>query len=153
MMDWLPIMLLCLSAGFYFVAQSTRWYYAVVTVLGYLVLMFALRNWLLADNMSLFINVNYAIMASFVLFSVLSYLIYTQWKAGKWVGFALLSFVLALTFRIADKWDWFSFGTHFCGILSGRQRRFVCLIISVLRRIQSEKHKFWSFIDHAWNHF
>lgn len=113
MMDWLPIMLLCLSAGFYFVVQSTRWYYAVAMVVGYLVLMFALRIWILADNASLFINVNYAIMASLVLFSVLRYLIYTQWKAGKWVGFALLSFVFALTFRIADQWEWFSFGTHF----------------------------------------
>ncbi|RYF21594.1 MAG: hypothetical protein EOO42_10260, partial [Flavobacteriales bacterium] len=25
MMDWLPIMLLCVSAGVYFLAQSTRW--------------------------------------------------------------------------------------------------------------------------------
>lgn len=113
MMDWMPIMLLCFSAGFYFLAQSIKWYYAVVMVLVYLVLTLGLRNWILVDNPSLFINVNYAIMASFVLFSVLSYLIYTQWKAGKWVGFALLSFALALTFRIVDKWDWFSFGTHF----------------------------------------
>lgn len=113
MMDWMPIMLLCFSAGFYFLAQSIKWYYAVVMVLVYLVLTLGLRNWILVDNPSLFINVNYGIMASFVLFSVLSYLIYTQWKAGKWVGFALLSFALALTFRIVDKWDWFSFGTHF----------------------------------------
>ncbi|WP_295212518.1 hypothetical protein [uncultured Chryseobacterium sp.] len=113
MMDWLPIMLLCLSAGFYFVARSTRWYYAVLTLVMYMILMFALRNCILIDHPSLFINVNYAIMASFVLFSVLRYLIYTRWKAGKWVGFALLSFVLALTFRIADKWEWIRFGTHF----------------------------------------
>lgn len=113
MMDWMPIMLLCLSAGFYFVARSTRWYYAVVMVFVYLILMVGLRNRILIDNTSLFINVNYAIMASFVLFSVIRYLIYTQWKAGKWVGFALLSFVLALISRIIDKWEWLSFGTHF----------------------------------------
>lgn len=112
-MDWLPIMLLCLSAGFYFIAKSTRWYYAVLMLLGYVFLMFALRNWILIDNTSLFINLNYAMMASFVLFSVLKYLMFTQWKAGKWVGFALLSFGLALTFRVADKWNLFSFGTHF----------------------------------------
>nr|WP_315034025.1 hypothetical protein [uncultured Chryseobacterium sp.] len=113
MMDWMPIMLLCLSAGFYFLAQSMKWYYAVVMVLVYLILMLGLRNWMLIDNPSLFININYAIMASFVLFSVVSYLIYTQWKAGKWVGFALLSFALALTFRIVDKSEGLSFGTHF----------------------------------------
>lgn len=112
-MDWLPIMLLCISAGFYFLAKSTRWYYAVLMVVGYLFLMFALRNWIIVNNTSFFINLNYAMMAALVLFSVLKYLIHTRWKAGKWVGFALLSFVFALTFRIADKWGWLSFGTHF----------------------------------------
>ncbi|MBD8081476.1 hypothetical protein [Chryseobacterium caseinilyticum] len=112
-MDWMPIMLLCLSAAFYFIVKSTKWYYAVLMLFVYIFLMFALRNWIRTDNPSLFININYAMMASFVLFSVLKYLIYTHWKAGKWVGFALLSFALALTFRVADKWDLFSFGTHF----------------------------------------
>lgn len=112
-MDWLPIMLLCLSASFYFVAQSTRWFYAVIMVLAFVGISFALRNWILVHHTSLFININYAMMASFVLFSVLRYLIYTQWKAGKWVGFALLSFAFALVFRIADQWEWWNFGTHF----------------------------------------
>ncbi|WP_263603779.1 hypothetical protein [Chryseobacterium sp. PET-29] len=113
LMDWMPIMFLCISAGFYFLAKSTRWYYAVLMVMGYLLLMFGLRNWFFADNPFLFINLNYAMMASLVLFSVVKYLMYTHWRAGKWVGFALLSFVLALIFRIADQWGWFSFGTHF----------------------------------------
>lgn len=113
MMDWMPIMLLCVSAGIYFLAQSTRWYYAVVMVLGYAGLQFALRDLLTAENAHLFINVNYAMMALLVLVPVLIHLIYTQWKAGKWVGFALLSFAFALTFRIADKWEWVSVGTHF----------------------------------------
>lgn len=113
MMDWMPIMLLCVSAGVYFLAQSSRWYYAVLMVLGYVGLQFSIRNWLSADNIHLFVNINYALMALLVLLPVLKYLIYTKWKAGKWVGYALSSFALALTFRIADKWEWFSFGTHF----------------------------------------
>lgn len=113
MMDWMPIMLLCVSAGVYFLAQSTRWYYAVLMVLGYVGLQFSIRNLLSADNIHLFVNINYALMALLVLLPVLRYLIYTKWKAGKWVGYALLSFALALTFRIADKWEWLSFGTHF----------------------------------------
>ena len=96
-----------------FIAKSTKWYFALFMVIFYVLLMFLLRNWILTDNSSLFININYAMMASFVLFSVLKYLIFTQWKAGKWVGFALLSFALALSFRVADKWEWLSFGTHF----------------------------------------
>lgn len=113
MMDWMPIMLLCVSAGVYFLAQSTKWYYAVLMVLGYVGLQFSIRNLLSADNVHLFVNINYALMALLVLLPVLKYLIYTQWKAGRWVGYALLSFALALTFRIADKWEWLSFGTHF----------------------------------------
>jgi len=113
MMDWLPIMLLCVSAGIYFLAQSTRWYYAVLMVLGYFGLQFFLRNLLTSNNANLFININYAVMALLVLLPVLNYLIYTKWKAGKWVGYALLAFAFALTFRIADKWEWLSFGTHF----------------------------------------
>lgn len=113
MMDWMPIMLLCVSAGVYFLAQSTKWYYAVLMVLGYVGLQFSIRNLLSADNIHLFVNINYALMALLVLLPVLKYLIYTKWKAGKWVGYALLSFALALTFRIADKWEWLSFGTHF----------------------------------------
>lgn len=113
MMDWMPIMLLCVSAGVYFLAQSTRWYYAVLMVLGYVGLQFSIRNLLSADNVHLFVNINYALMALLVLLPVLKYLIYTKWNAGRWVGYALLSFALALTFRIADKWEWLSFGTHF----------------------------------------
>lgn len=113
MMDWLPIMLLCVSAGIYFLAQSTRWYYAVLMVLGYFGLQFFLRDLLTSNNANLFININYAAMALLVLLPVLNYLIYTKWKAAKWVGYALLAFVFALTFRIADKWGWLSFGTHF----------------------------------------
>ncbi len=113
MMDWMPIMLLCVSAGVYFLAQSTKWYYAVLMVLSYVGLQFSIRNLLSADNIHLFVNINYALMALLVLLPVLRYLIYTKWKAGKWVGYALLSFALALTFRIADKWEWLSFGTHF----------------------------------------
>jgi hemolysin III len=111
-MDWMPIMLLCVSAGVYFLAQSAKWYYAVLMVVGYLGFQFLLKGWLTGDS-HLFVNINYAIMAMLVLLPALNYLIYTKWKAGKWVGYALLAFVLALTFRIADKWEWLSVGTHF----------------------------------------
>ncbi|MEJ5102758.1 hypothetical protein [Chryseobacterium sp. MYb328] len=141
MMDWMPIMVLCFSAGFYFLAQSLKWYYAIVMVLIYLVLTLGLRNWILADKPSLFINVNYAIMASFVLFSVLSYLIYTQWKAGKWVGFALLSFVFALTSRIIDKWEWLTFGTHFLWHTFGAIATFCMFNYIYLTRNITRKNK------------
>ena len=113
MMDWLPIMLLCVSAGVYFLAKVVRWYYALLIVAIYVIAQFFLRNLLTNADRHLFININYALMAMLVLVPVLAYLINTKWLHGIWVGMALLSFVLALTFRIADHWQWVDFGTHF----------------------------------------
>ena len=113
MMDWLPIMLLCVSAGVYFLAQLIKWYYALLLVVFYFVFQFFFRNMMMEDNPQLFISINYAVMASLVLFPVLAYLIYTKFVGGKWVGFALIAFIIALTFRIADKWEWLATGTHF----------------------------------------
>lgn len=44
MMDWLPIMLLCVSAGVYFLAHLLRWYYAALLVLTYVLFQFFFRH-------------------------------------------------------------------------------------------------------------
>lgn len=114
MMDWLPIMLLCLSAGVYFLARLTRWYWAAGLVLLYVIFLYYARQEMKKDSdIQLFININYAVLASLVLFPVLGYLIKTQFAYGKWVGFALGAFILALCFRISDKWGLLESGTHF----------------------------------------
>ncbi|RZL48329.1 MAG: hypothetical protein EOO93_24585 [Pedobacter sp.] len=114
MMDWLPIMLLCVSAGVYFLAKLVKWYYAALIVVAYVAFQFFFRNMMAkGGNMQLFININYAMMAALVLLPVLAFLISTKCKNGKWVGIALIAFIVALTFRIADKWGWMSTGTHF----------------------------------------
>lgn len=112
-MDWMPIMFLCISAGVYFLIQLIKWYYALLLVIIYVGFQFYFRSIMFSNNINLFININYAMMAALVLLPVLAYLIHTKWKNGKWVGFALISFSIALTFRIADKWEWLSTGTHF----------------------------------------
>ncbi|MFL9843357.1 hypothetical protein [Flavobacterium rhizosphaerae] len=114
MMDWLPIMLLCVAAGVYFIWRLTRWYYAVVLVLFYACFMFIGRTYIAnATNVHLFININYAVLAAIVLVPVVAYLIKTRFKNGMWVGFALLAFIFALTFRVSDMWGWLQWGTHF----------------------------------------
>lgn len=110
MMDWLPIALICISAGVYFLAKVTRWYYAIGVVFVYMGLQFYLRNKI---DMHLFININYAILAALVLFPVLAYLVATKFKNAVWVALGLLAFMIALFFRIADRWDLLDFGTHF----------------------------------------
>lgn len=112
MMDWLPIMLLCLSAGVYFLSKLIKWKYAMLLVLLYIAFQFFFRNTMKVDP-HLFINVNYALMALLVLLPVIGYLNHTNWAHGRWVGLALITFIIALTFRIADKWLLFDFGTHF----------------------------------------
>ncbi|MGQ2984087.1 hypothetical protein [Flavobacterium sp.] len=114
MMDWLPIMLLCVLAGVYFLSRLTRWYFAVAFVALYIAFQFFARRQMMGSgNMQLFININYAVLAGMVLLPVLGYLISTRFKDGRWVGFALGAFILALTFRVADGWGWMEWGTHF----------------------------------------
>jgi len=114
MMDWLPIMLLCLSAGVWFIAKLTRWYFAIgIVALYFLFVYFTRTAFRSSGNMQWFININYGVMASIVLLPVVAFLIKTNFTNGKWVGFALLAFIAALTFRIADSWHWLSSGTHF----------------------------------------
>jgi len=122
MMDWMPIMLLCLSAGVYFLAKLTKWYYAVFIVVIYAFFQFYIRQLFSNGDFQVFININYAFMAALVLFPLFGYLLKTNWRNGKWVGFALLAFIFALTFRIADKWEILNVGTHFlwhtCGAIA-----------------------------------
>lgn len=113
MMDWLPIMLLCLAAGVYFLGKLTRWYYAVALLAAYFAFQFYARTHMFTNDIQLFININYAVLASMVLFPVLGFLIATRFRNGSWVGIALAAFILALTFRVSDGWGWIATGTHF----------------------------------------
>ncbi|MBE7175261.1 MAG: hypothetical protein INR69_02585 [Mucilaginibacter polytrichastri] len=113
MMDWLPIMLLCLMAGVYFLARITRWYFAALILIVYFIFQILVRRMLAGRDMQLFINVNYGVMGLIVLLPVLLYLYKTNWKHGRYVGFALASFVPALIFRISDGSGLLPVGTHF----------------------------------------
>ncbi|UKT63734.1 hypothetical protein [Pedobacter mucosus] len=113
MMDWIPIMLLCLSAGVYFLAKLTKWYYAALIIVIYACFQFFARKLFIHGDFQIFIDINYAFMAAIVLFPVFGYLLKTEWTNGKWVGFALIAFIFALTFRVADKWVLLTVGTHF----------------------------------------
>lgn len=114
MMDWMPIMLLCIAAGVYFLSRVVRWYFAAGVVVLYAGFQFVLRRrFIEGDDVQLFININYAVLASLVLFPVLAFLVKTKYRHGRWVGLALIAFVLALTCRVADRWGWATFGTHF----------------------------------------
>lgn len=114
LMDWLPIMLICVCTGVYFVAKLTRWYVAAGVVLGYAVFQFLIRRGISkGDDIQWYININYAVLGMLVLFPVLAYLWRSRFANGRWVGFAWLAFMAALTFRVADGFEWLPVGTHF----------------------------------------
>ncbi|GAB4409520.1 MAG: hypothetical protein OHK0039_13280 [Bacteroidia bacterium] len=112
-MDWLPILLICLASSVYFFIRAWgRWLPALAVIVGMVLLQGVLfrSGWI---PMRLAINVNYAMMGLMVLVPVVLLLVRTRFVAGQWVGIALLSFVAALFFRLADGWGWLPMGTHF----------------------------------------
>lgn len=139
LMDWMPIMLLCLSAGVYFLAKLTRWYFAVLIVAVYAFFQIYVRQLFSHGDFQSFININYAFMAALVLFPVFGYLVKTDWRNGKWVGFALIAFIFALTFRIADKWEILTIGTHFLWHTFGAMASFCMLNYIYLVNLKKTK--------------
>ncbi len=110
-MDWVPILVLCLSAGFYFLVKSLKsWKPAVFVTLG----VFLLER-LVFEVFSprIAVNVSYILLAAFVLLPTWLMLHKKRYFQGKYVAYALLAFIAAIFFRIADRWEWLPMGTHF----------------------------------------
>lgn len=111
LMDWVPILILCLSAGFYFLMKSLdSWKPAVLITMGAFLLermLFEIFTPRIATNVS------YIVLASFVLLPTWRMLHKNHYSRGKYVGYALLAFMWAIFFRIADRWEWLPMGTHF----------------------------------------
>lgn len=118
MMDWLPIMLLCIFTGIHFLIRASRWYIAIPVVLAYagFITRSAMRT---PENIQFWINLNYFLMSLLVVLPVLWYLAKTKFRHGRFFLVALFSFGFALLFRIADPYGWLSTGTHFLWHLFG----------------------------------
>ncbi len=112
-MDWMPIMLLCISAGLYYLSRLFRWQVALLVVGLFIIVSFGMRQLIAKDNVQWFINLNYALMALLVLLPVGGYIYRQKGRHLKWVLYALAAFSLALLFRMADPLGWFPSGTHF----------------------------------------
>jgi len=111
LMDWVPILILCLSAGFYFLMKALdSWKPAVLITIG----VFLLERMVFEIfSPRIAVNVSYIVLASFVLLSTWLMLHKKAYFQGKYVGYALLTFMVAIFFRIADRWEWLPMGTHF----------------------------------------
>jgi hypothetical protein len=113
-MDWMPIMILCIMAGMYFMYKvMNNWWYTI----GFFLLVFitdrVLWEMIPEHNGHLRANVNYAVLGLTVL--IPTYLMLLKIKFQNWhiVAMAIASFCLALFFRVADHWAILPMGTHF----------------------------------------
>lgn len=117
-MDFVPILLLCLMAGFYFFSRSTgRWWLALLIMVGIFFLQglmwSSVRNNATGLPVQSAITLNYAMMGLMVLAPLGWWLVKTGFRHGRWIAAALLSFGLALFSRLADPWALLPMGTHF----------------------------------------
>ncbi len=113
-MDWLPIMILCIMTAMYFMYKVLNsWYLAILYF--FIVLIIDRVAWELIPehNGNLRANVNYSILGMGVLFPSIWMLYKSKYQFWYYVLFAIMSFGVALFFRISDQWGFLSIGTHF----------------------------------------
>ncbi|MAN26351.1 MULTISPECIES: hypothetical protein [Mesonia] len=112
LMDWVPIVILCLSASIYFTfkdGENSFQKYGLLALV--LLLLFGVKfiDW----PHKLATSIGYISTALGLLLPMCIYLVKTKFLFGKYILFAFLSFSGAITFRILDKRsDLFDIGTH-----------------------------------------
>ncbi len=112
-MDWVPIALLCLLASAYFWYKlSGRWYHGLIALLCFFAVVSGIRA-LPIQDVQLAISLNYGVMVVLIVLPLVLLLRRMKGHNGGLVIASLLSFSVALFFRVADKWQWVPFGTHF----------------------------------------
>jgi hypothetical protein len=114
LMDWLPILILCLMAACYFLWQSTgNLKKSILTVA--IIIAVQVTVWMVGNykDRHMNININYAMMGLTMFVPLLIYMRKTHFRQWHVVALALCSFMFALSFRIFDNYTSISFGTHF----------------------------------------
>jgi len=77
-------------------------------------------------------DINYSMLALMVLGPTLLLLTRINWREAKWVGYALASFLVAITFRIVDPLRLIPTGTHFLWHIFGAAAT-SCMFIFIYR--------------------
>jgi hypothetical protein len=111
-MDYLPILLICISAGIYFTFKAFPKKRSLLIAASVFVLAQYLTFKFVPDGLST--NISYALLALSILFPTSLWMWRTQFRYYYYVLFALLSFAAALFCRIADFWEtpFLPMGTH-----------------------------------------
>ncbi|RZK82688.1 MAG: hypothetical protein EOO92_00820 [Pedobacter sp.] len=113
-MDWVPIALLCLMASVYFWYKLLgKWYHSVLALLIFLSVTIGIYKFLPLAEFQLAISINYGVMVLMIVLPLTLLLIKMKGHNTGLVVISLIAFAVALFFRVADKWEWISMGTHF----------------------------------------
>jgi hypothetical protein len=119
LMDWLPILILCLMAATYFLYHTLENIFLslgiMIGIIGLQVVIWNIGNTTGHHN----INTNYALMALTVLGPLMLFMRKKYFRDWHLVVLAFGSFAFALFFRIVDNEAWISSGTHFLWHLFG----------------------------------
>ena len=114
MMDWLPISVLCLLASVYFwIKFSGKWFIGIIALIVFILIEMQVRKLMHNSNLQLAISLNYAAIVLMVLLPLVLLLVKTKGHNWKFIVAALVSFGIALFFRVADSWALLPVGTHF----------------------------------------
>jgi hemolysin III len=114
LMDWVPIVILCLACAIYFVLRApTTWINKVVLVGAILGLNILPR--IIDFPTGYGVSMGYMGTAAAVILPIAMYGRYTQWRNFKYVVLAVASFALAVSFRTIDRFfdlEFLYMGTH-----------------------------------------
>ena len=115
LMDWIPIVILCLMASVYFWTKIfNRRIYAVIPVTVFFLILFISRLYLEKDsNLDWAISLNYGLMAVMIITPLLIYTSRMGTNSSRLVYTAIICFAGALFFRISDGSHIIFTGTHF----------------------------------------
>ncbi|TYP98305.1 ceramidase [Tenacibaculum adriaticum] len=118
-LDWLPIMIVCLGGIFYFITKvKKKWWQRILLFLGLLFLSIFPRRIPLPEGFR--ISFGYVLTAITVLTPFVWYAYKTNWKNVQFILYGILFFGLAIAFRTLDNklmilpmgthWLWHTFG-------------------------------------------
>ncbi len=121
LMDWIPIVVLCIACSFYFLLKSMRsWRWRLAVIALVMVLNILPRVIVLPAGYSN--SVGYLCTALGVVIPIVLYLSRTRWLRVHYFVYAVLWFLLAVSFRTIDKkfdLDFLWMGTHWLWHLLG----------------------------------
>jgi hemolysin III len=114
LMDWVPIVLLCLACSIYFIARAHTDWWKKLIVVGVIILLNVMPR-VVEFPQGFSTSMGYIGTAAAVVLPVALYGRFTKWRNFKFILFAVLCFIAAVSFRTLDRFNDIEFlymGTH-----------------------------------------